>query len=180
MRIIFYVGENGWDWGNAVDPGQWKRANEVVEWLATQALERYGDVEVARRGVYGYEINCYEKNGTPDPKLEGSLKETVNEILELFLENQRFWFSIPIPWEPYLLCDYDAFLQLEEAGDIRIVEPRDDQAADGLYALTDLTDESWIGEVAEVHPNVFPGVSVGDYVVCDGIGAPVRFYRLGF
>jgi len=178
MRIILYVGEHGWDWLTSVDPDKHSDANEIAEWLVTQALKRYGNVEVVRRGVYGHEINCYEKNGTPDPKLEESLKEIVNEILGLFLENQGFWLSVPLPWEPYFSCDYDAFLRLENAGEIRIVEPRNDEAAQGLYALTDLTEESWVGEVAEVSSEVFPGVSVGDYIVCDGIGAAVRFYHV--
>jgi len=178
MRIVFYIGEHAWDWGDAVNPDKWDRANKVAEWLAIEALKPYGDVEIMTRGPYGHNVECYEGRGIPDVKLEEDLKEIIGEILELFLENQEFWFKVPIPWEPYLLCDYDEFLQLKAVGDIRIIEPRDDQAANGLYALTDRTDESWVGEVAGVRPNVFPGVSVGDYVVCDGIGASVRFYRL--
>jgi len=178
MRIRLYVGEYGWNWLNDVDPDRHEEANNVVQWLAIQALKRYGDVEVARRGLYGHDVECYEDDGTRDVKMEESLKETIDQIVELFLDNLGFWFTVPVPWEPYLCCKYDAFLRLEEVGEIQLVEPRIDQAAQGLCALTDLSDESWVGQVAKVSADSFPEVRVGDYVVCDGIGAPVRFYRV--
>jgi len=58
-----------------------------------------------------------------------------------------------------------------------LIEPRDDEAANALYALTDFSDTAWVCEVAAVWPSSQTGVRVGDYVVCDGAGAPVRFYR---
>jgi len=177
MKIFLYLGEKGWDWGNAVEPTNWEHANRVAQWLAQRAVEYYGDVYLVACGVYGHGVACYDETGARDVALEESLEETISETLKLFVENQEFWFNVPVPYEPHFSCDYDAFLRLESAGAIRVFEPRDDQAADGLYALTDLSEESWVGEVAEVCPDAIPQVRVGDYVVCDGIGADVRFYR---
>jgi len=178
MRIILYVGESGWDWSNSVNAVDWERANKVTQWLVHRVLEQYGDVEVATRGVYGHVVECYDETGNPDPDLEESLSKIVQEMLGLFLENQDFWLRVPIPWEPYSSYEYSMFLHLKSMGGIWLIEPHDDQARQGLYALTDLTEEAWVGEVAQVSPDAFPAVRVGDYVVCDGIGAPVRFYRL--
>jgi len=90
MRITFYVGEYGWDWLNDVDPDRHEDANDVVEWLAIQTLKRYGEVDVVMRGLYGHDVECYEDDGTRDLKMEENLKETINKIVELFLDNQGF------------------------------------------------------------------------------------------
>jgi len=178
MRIVLYVGENGFDWSNAVDASDWERANRVVAWLVGEALKRYGELDIVACGLYGYGVECYdEETKAPQVELEASLRETIDEVLQLFVENQGFWLTVPVPYEPYFSCEYESFLQLERTGEIRILEPRDDHAQGGLYALTDLSEESWVGEVVEVSAEAIPGVSVGDYVVCDGVGAPVRFYR---
>jgi len=178
MGITLYIGEKGLDWSNAVEPQDWERASRVATWLVREMLERYDKVDVVRRGVYGWTVECYDDESKgPDVELEEALKEMISETLELFIENQSFWLRVPIPWRPYALYAYEPFLRRERDGDIRVVEPRDNEARRGLYALTDLSEESWVGEVAEVFPEVFPNVRVGDYAVCDGIGAPVRLYR---
>jgi len=180
MQITLYIGK-GFDWSNALEPKDWERANEVAVWLACQAVERYGDVKLVTGGAYGPRLQCYdEATQIPDFELEERLSEILDETLRLLAENHNFWLRVRIPWEPCARCQYDVFLRRERAGDIRVVEPRDAEARQGLYALTDLSEESWVGEVAEISPEVFPNVRVGDYAVCDGIGAPVRFYRLGF
>jgi len=113
-RIILHIGQFGWNWSNAVEVDKWGRANEVIEWLMRRALRRYGDVDVVTREGYDRDLNCYRENGLPDLELEQSLKETLNKILKRFLEGQRLWFSVPVPWEPYFLCDYDVFSWLED------------------------------------------------------------------
>jgi len=176
-RIILHVGQFGWDWSNRVEVDKWGRANEVIEWLLRRALREYGDVDVITRAGYGHDLNCYRENGLPDFELEQTLKERLDKILKAFVENQGFWFSVPVPWAPYFLCDHDVFSWLEDRGEVRLTEARDHEAANALYALTDFSDTAWVREVAAVWASSETGARVGDYVVCDGAGAPVRFYR---